>query len=244
MRDKLRGLVVGLLLILTGGNAAYAGFLPENFLWMEDGFVNGNFTEEEFTLITEVGSDLYQREADRRGEILSVVGRWEDSTVNAYMSRYKDEVVVTMFGGLARRPEITAEGFALVLCHELGHAYGGKPYINAENEIAAEGQADYYGARVCMRRMFAALQFPFSPTDFIKRTCAGDQACEVTLGAGESTASLLALLSRERKPSYQTPDRTVVRRTNLSYPKTVQCRLDSYFNGTLDRPRPRCWFYK
>lgn len=244
MRDKLRRLIVRLLLVLTGSNASYAetGFLPENFLWMEDGFVNSNIDETDFNIMIDVASDLYQREAERRNETLTIIPRWSDSTVNAYMSRYKGKVVVTMFGGLARRPEITAEGFALVICHELGHAYGGRPYINTAEKIAAEGQADYNGAKVCMRRMDAALQFQYIPTEFGRETCRGDTTCEATLSAGESTASLLARLNLESKPSYQTPDRTIVSRTNLSYPRTIQCRMDTYLNGALNRMRPKCWF--
>jgi prepilin-type processing-associated H-X9-DG protein len=210
---------------------------------MEDHFTQGNVDEETFELIIEVGRTLYQRHAKRRKETLTIVGNWNNSTVNAYMSRHNGKVNITMFGGLARRPEINAEGFALVLCHELSHAYGGAPYIYKEERISAEGQADYAGARVCMRRMASALDFPFRYDTYITRICAGDFLCEVSLSAGQSTANLLARLSTEGTPSYQTPDRTRVTKTNLSYPKTVQCRLDSYFNGTMNKPRPRCWYY-
>ena len=73
--------------------------------------------------------------------------------VNANCMRNNGVVTVNMYGGLARRPEVTPEGFALVLCHELGHAYGGTPYIFQQAQIAAEGQADYYGEQTCLKAL-------------------------------------------------------------------------------------------
>jgi hypothetical protein len=231
-------------LILAGNSIAHAEFLPENLLWMEDSFTASNVDEATFNQIIETGKTLYQREATNNHETLTIASRWDNSTVNAYMSRNNGQVVVTMFGGLARRPEITPEGFALVLCHELSHAYGGTPYIDVTNKVAAEGQADYMGAKVCMRRVIAALEFTYTPTPFIQKSCVGDAICEVSLGAGESTSNLLARLNGVPKPNYETPDRRVVSKTQLSYPATTQCRLDSYFNGTLNLARPKCWYYK
>ena len=59
---------------------------------------------------------------------------------------------VIMFGGLARRPEITADGFLLVVCHELGHHLAGYPFI--DDWAANEGQADYFATQSCTKNIW------------------------------------------------------------------------------------------
>ena len=153
-----------------------------------------------------------------------------------------------MYGGLARRNEVTPDGFALVLCHELAHAYGGKPYVSPSNQIAAEGQADYFGAQSCLHALLpkiATYEAHKSTDAYIDSRCktTADYAlCVRQLEAGQSLGRLLASMQKTDVPDYQTPDPTVVDRTLLSYPKTIQCRIDTYHNGTLNMPRPACWF--
>jgi len=62
-----------------------------------------------------------------------------------------------MFGGLARHETMTPDGFATVVCHELGHHLGGVPkkFSWFGNSWASnEGQADYFGIMKCLRKMF------------------------------------------------------------------------------------------
>ena len=42
--------------------------------------------------------------------------------------------------------------------------------------------------------------------------------------------------------SFSTPDTTVVEETIFEEHPRLQCRLDTFFNGALGRPRPACWF--
>ena len=47
--------------------------------------------------------------------------------------------VVAMFGGLARRPEVTKDAFQFVVCHEVGHHLAGWPF--AYDWASNEGQS-------------------------------------------------------------------------------------------------------
>jgi hypothetical protein len=61
-----------------------------------------------------------------------------------------------MFGGLARHETITEDGFATVVCHEIGHHIGGAPKKSSwwgSSWASNEGQADYFGTSKCLRKM-------------------------------------------------------------------------------------------
>jgi hypothetical protein len=224
-------------------------FMPENDLHLEDNFMaTSNVTEEMFNLIIDTAKELYQPMADAKDENLVINNKWSDSTVNANCSRWWGTVTINMYGGLARRPEVSPEAFALVLCHELGHAYGGYPYINKSSEMSAEGQADYYGSKDCLKTIIQELEDAFldyEPTSYMTKVCEGDYVCLRGLNAGQGLGDLLSSLKNDKvAPDYETPDPLVVKKTQLSYPQTVQCRLDTYLAGALDRDRPQCWFKK
>jgi hypothetical protein len=249
-------IIISLLTFLTTAMAApkVHTFMPENDLWMEDSLSLMSAVDQPlFEEIIKAGYEAYIPFAQREGEKLVINALWGDGTVNANACRgcKPGEVTINMYGGLARRSEIIPEGFALVLCHELGHAYGGSPFISAPRQMSAEGQADYYATGQCYKKVakkVPSLKSEFSPSDYIKQTCdakfdAESQLdCYHSLEGGLSLGSLLATLMRVSAPKYETPDQTVVTRTELSYPKTVQCRLDTYHAGTLEMKRPACWF--
>jgi hypothetical protein len=255
---KLSSLMLSSFLFLSAATAqagsGAASFAPENDLWKEDNLeAIPNVTEETFNAIIDAGLEAYEPLAQKNREKIKVNRLWENSTVNANVRRSGGVVEINMYGGLARREEITPEGFALVLCHELGHAYGGTPYIMPASKLAAEGQADYYGNGTCLNqvlRILPADETKITATNYTMEKC-GEKAaansedynvCIRQLSGGQSTANLLAVLMKQESPNYETPDPLVVKKTELSYPKTVQCRLDSYHNGALELPRPACWF--
>lgn len=204
-----------------------------------------------FNKIIDAGLEVYKPFADRNNETLTINRKWDDSTVNANTSRFFGSVTLNMYGGLARRPEVTAEGFALVMCHELGHAYGGTPYIQEWQKMSAEGQSDYYGAKECLQKVLPKVEMPsVTATSYTERRCKERGAigtdvyniCIRQLDGSQSLGKLLAAIKKVPEPNFETPDTTVVTQTELSYPKTIQCRLDSYHNGTLLLDRPKCWF--
>jgi len=228
-------------------------FAPENDLWMEDYFEKSTAGQEMFNKVIDAAYVVYNPIAKEFGDSsLTINRKWEDSTVNANATRFFGKVTINMYGGLFRRAETTVEGFALVLCHELSHAYGGLPYVSKWQKLSAEGQADYAGAKECLHKVLAELKlvdFEEQPTAFMEDSCEKtfndaerQKLCIRSLVAGQSLGALLATLKGEAIPDYTTPDQTVVDQTSLTYPDTVQCRQDTYFNGTLQLDRPACWF--
>jgi len=236
--------------------------LPYNDLWQQDDKYNfEGISETDFRSVIDEVTQVYKPIAQELGFSLNINGNWEDSTVNAYTSRNGDEWYVAMFGGLARRKEVTRDGFMLVVCHELAHQMGGYPM---DDWAAYEGQADYIATHVCSRKVFR--KFPkFSYSEIvIPRSClvwtdkTEQKMCMRNLAAGQSLGNLLAALRNSPLPSYETPDQSVVTETQQAHP-AAQCRLDSYRAGTLCTmewddtvipqvsnavcpTRPKCWF--
>lgn len=228
---------------LTG--SMVSDFAPENDLWKEDnvGFV-ANVDEDMFKAIIEIAKELYAPTAKQWKETLVINALWTDSTVNANASRdMKGWTEINMYGGLARRKEVIPYGFALVLCHELSHLYGGAPYVEPSLYMSAESQSDYAGAGWCLKNIVDRLGYmdDIVVTEYMARVCKDDTNCAGRLAGGNSLGSLLAKLNGDKTPNYETPDTLVVKKTNLSYSST-QCRLDSYRAGVLMQSRPLCWF--
>jgi hypothetical protein len=221
------------------------GFAPENNLWIStsDKATNG-MTEARFNQIIDRVENVYKPLVAAKGKVYSVVRKWTDGTVNAYATQTGNNWYVNMFGGLARSPEVTDDGFMLVVCHETGHHLGGAPKYNGTDWASNEGQADYFGSLKCMRRILenddnATIVSKMTLDAEVKTKCelvyksANEIAiCERISMAGKSLALLLANLGSESKVSFGTPDKSIVKKTNDAHPK-AQCRLDTYFAGTL-----------
>ena len=124
---KIYGTVI-LMLVKT----TQAAILPKNSLHHEDNLaIASNISKSQFFNIIARASSYYAPIIDKHhwGD-LKIRGYWNSSLVNASAERKGDDWIVNIFGGLARRPEITTEGLTLVLCHELGHHLGGFPFVS------------------------------------------------------------------------------------------------------------------
>jgi hypothetical protein len=148
-----------------------------------------------------------------------------------------------MRGGLARRAEITPEGFAIVACHELGHHLGGYPFYAANDWAASEGAADYFAAQFCLRALWlndpANAGFANSIPAAARQGCdsvwatADERAlCYRTAAASQSITDLFAAFEGSAAPRFDKPDNSDVSSTVVTHP-AAQCRLDTYFRGSL-----------
>jgi hypothetical protein len=245
---------ISLLSFASTSQGAPFGFAEDNDLWKQDAsFEKDGMTKDEFDLVLDASQEAYTDVAQEHGLSLKIHHSWNNSTVNAVSSRLLWMVNINMYGGLARRPEISRDGLAMVLCHELGHAFAGKPYASPLFKLSAEGMSDYYAAGKCMREVLPKIPVDtgtITSTEFTREKCREKhgqdienyEICLRQLAAGQSLGDLLAAMKDVEKPSYQTPDHTVVSRTLTSYPDTIQCRLDTYLAGALEMPKPSCWF--
>jgi hypothetical protein len=202
-------------------------------------------SEQTFNEVLDRVQAKYASIVSAKGATLVIDRAWDDGTVNAYATKSGSNWLIYMFGGLARHSTITADGFILVACHELGHHLGGVPQYSSFSGMSNEGQADYYGSLKCFRQIVEnddnevivrSLQVPAA----VQQACLTQHGntrdqfiCQRASMAGFSVASLFQALRRQSTPpDFTTPDSTTVSRTNNSHPQT-QCRLDTYYQGAL-----------
>lgn len=246
-------LIVSLAVILTTINVfacdidGKTGYLPENDLHISvHAKVQNNMTEERFNEIIDLADKHYDPIVKAKGGKLKWARLWSNGTVNASAQRQGKTYKVNMYGGLARHELVTEDGFALVVCHELGHHLGGAPKVARlySKWASNEGQSDYFASLKCFRRIFesednekiiAGMQVPAIVTQKCSAnfTLPNDVAlCVRASMAGKSLADLLSSLRNSGPTDFTTPDTNEVSRTNNAHP-AGQCRLDTYFQGAI-----------
>lgn len=270
-----------LLFILLFPLVSLASF-PENSLRIPLGVKsNGGLDEIQFHNVIDKVMKIYSPKVEAMGGTLNISRLWTSDKVNASTNRFAHVYQVTMFGGMARHPLMNMDGFTLVLCHELGHHLGGAPKVkNSDQRWASnEGQADYFAALKCLREVFirednqkalSKISVPKIVKDSCERIYKSQQenlVCQRINMAGLTVGKLYASLVDQNGPSFETPQNRIVRET-IDYHPHYQCRLDTFFQGSLcDRPlneelsnrdahvgtchpmngdnigiRPACWF--
>lgn len=256
---KLLTLVLAVTPLLT---LAHEACLPENNLYISTDikFAKSLMKKEFNDAINEIESIYGPILKNEYQAKLVVERKWDDGTVNAYAYRKGAEWHVAMFGGLARHPEITKDGFSAVICHELGHHVGGAPKKRSwrSSWAANEGQADYFATSKCLKLLFETQeqktidiynQVQKDPEELsAKKKCDAVPSSSLEAAicyrgalAGKSLARLLGSLSGNANVSFDTPDKSVVAKTYDNHPK-AQCRMDTYLQGALcdkdSRERP------
>ena len=240
----MKNLLLALLVFIP---QSYAGTsVAKNNLYIE--------TEEALNEIIKQIKNLYSPIFTAQGGNLVMVADWDNELVKASAVRNGNDWEIHLYGGFARAKTMTADGLKAVICHEIGHQLGGLPkkalWWGGSKWSAAEGQADYFTTSKCLKHVFAeannveivkTLNVPL----IVEEKCSSvyaelnDKAiCIRSALAGHSLAITLAQSQDERKvPAFETPSKKVVSSTiAISYP-SVQCRLDTYFQGALcDQP--------
>jgi hypothetical protein len=223
------------------------GFVPPNDLYISvDSPQAKGISELQFNKVIDIVQKLYAPVVADEGGVLMFNRRWTDGTVNASAQQSGNKYIINMYGGLARHETITMDGFALVVCHELGHHIGGAPKKAGWSGWASnEGQSDYYANLKCLRRVFSdpdskAFSAMSSSDELAVKTCeatfkdADERGlCIRGAMAGKSVAYLFKALRNETvDPGFDTPDSNVVTAMMDSHPAT-QCRMDTYLQGSL-----------
>ncbi len=237
------------LLSLACDKEGNSGFLPENDLWISADTKGLDMTEEKFSSIIDSVVKFYKPKFEELGVNFSVDKQWEEGAVNAYAQQVGNNWKIAMFGGLARHKETTEDGFALVVCHELGHHIGGAPKYNGMSWASNEGQADYWATLKCFRnyvqgdnnieilanRKPGNEEFEERFKNIVVKECAKSftnlekQAiCQRASLASFSLASLLGSLGG--RVAFEKPSNMF--KTFDGHPP-AQCRLDTYLQGAL-----------
>jgi len=241
---------------------AHCNFIPKNNLRIPVGFEStGGLSEDAFNQVIDHVESFYKPMVKAKGGKLKIKRLWTNDTLNASAQRQGRNWIVNMYGGLARHPLMTEDGYTLVLCHELGHHLGGFPRgesIFGSSWASVEGQADYHATMKCSRIVWqnednAKVLSTMNVPEIVKDKCALQhkstseiQLCERASMAGKVLADVLWSLANEKsttptglegmagkaKPSFDTPDSSQVSTTDAAHP-AAQCRLDTYFNGAI-----------
>lgn len=223
------------------------GFVKHNNRQIPADSIHANdMTEKDFKEAGKQFEKFFSPEIERDYNAeLQVYTSWSSNTVNAYAERDEDAWMVTIYGGIARHKAITMDGLKLILCHELGHHLGGYPKKSTNKWSSAEGQADYFSTTKCLRKWWGKdnneqLLANVLVHDVVKKKCAESFSskneqllCQRMSLAGKSVALLIQDLDHDSiEPKFETPDTLVVRAINYMHPFS-QCRLDTFFNGSL-----------
>lgn len=258
MASMTRTFIAALAVTVAGTAQAFAptthdkcDLIPPNAMYFATAAASG-IDEKMFNTVLDEVEAYYKPIFTQAGANLKVERKWKDGTVNAYATQNGKTWMITMFGGLARHTETTADAFAAVACHEIGHHLAGQPrYDGGTNWASAEGQSDYFATAKCLRRVFQTggnwltevdraelRRLAFDPT--VDKACADSfgvstkdgEICVRSSAAGLALARLLASLGGSSMPKFETPDTNKVKRTDEAHPE-AQCRLDTYFAGAI-----------
>ncbi len=226
------------------------GFLPKNSLRIPVGLKNGGgISEAQFHRVIDRVTKIYAPELKKMGANLVVEKNWANTEVNAYAMQDGNNWIVSMFGGLARHRTITEDGFTIVMCHELGHHIGGAPkkidtWSKMPRWASSEGQSDYFANLKCLRRVFENdqnemivknLKVPTTVTEKCQNIYKNSNEIAICIRgamAGLSVGKLFQELGGEKEIQFHTPDPSVVAVNYDAHPD-AQCRLDTYFQGSL-----------
>ncbi|MCM0606998.1 MAG: hypothetical protein KA715_12985 [Xanthomonadaceae bacterium] len=218
---------------------------PQNRLFLKDDPSESNITEAQFNQIIDKIVAYYKPIVKEHGHELVAIKNWKNGTVNAYaaVNETTKNWEVNFFGGLARRPEVTPDGFALIVCHEIGHHLAGYPFY--EDWGSSEGQADYFATQACAKAGWGGNAQKNLKSKKLVDSVAKEECdiqyittekralCYREMDAAYAVAGLFSVLNNDKTtPEFDTPDKIKVTETNPSY-GSAQCRLDTYFHGSL-----------
>lgn len=243
----LGALMLGALQASACDVNGHTGFLPENDLRIGvNDKMRNDMTEERFNEIIDEIDAVYNPIVSSHGGKLKWNRDWKNETVNASAQRFFRSWKVNMYGGLARHPHVTDDAFAMVVCHELGHHLAGAPQVGGflMKWASNEGQSDYFAATKCFRKVYSkdnneSIVSKMEVPAMVNTKCSdsfshpAEQAlCIRTAMAGKHLALLLGSLRDDTQIDFDMKDPSVVDRTDNAHPK-AQCRLDTYFAGSL-----------
>jgi uncharacterized protein (DUF2141 family) len=249
-RSKILTFVFTLMGFVAAPVSAPAAFLPPEVLAAAlPNFGPANMGEPEFRQILTEIQRAYAPIVSSHGGRLSITGDWNSNTLNAGARQIFGNWQVQITGGLARVPELTPDGFALILCHELGHHLGGFAWARPDSPIsgvwaATEGQSDYFATHVCTRKIWGndsaknAEARTVSSTEVITACDAvwtrveEQNLCYRVLNAVQSMTLTMSKLMNKPAPAFSTPDPAVVNDTLTAHP-AVQCRMDTSLQGAI-----------
>jgi hypothetical protein len=202
-------------------------------------------------LINEVLSP-YMQELKSISPELKLNIDWQSDHPNASVSMRKGKVHMNFHGGFVRENGLSADAFAMTVCHEIGHLLGGYPKVFPTQKYSAEAQSDYFATASCIKKYFKLSPRKVSAqeleilSDDQKSLCSKKENCLRGLVAISSLSQ--AYKGEKDINSYSNE---IVNVTNYNDYPSAQCRIDTLRAGLLcnsseclEGPgkRPSCWY--
>lgn len=236
------------ILLFLSVQTVIASILPPNNLAIPIGQKNEGLSEEQYNEVVDKVEAVYRPILEKMGKKLTINRLWENPRVNAGTTKKGNEIIINLYGGYPRHSLATTDGYALVICHELGHHLGGTPRKIFDSGLvgwpSTEGQADYFATLKCLRKIFrhddnVSMTSKLDVPKLVQEKCTlpfpeeWERAmCMRTTMAGIAVSGISADIRNTSLPSVNTPDETVVDQTFDDHP-LPQCRLDTYFQGSI-----------
>lgn len=232
------------ILFLIMITSAHAMIVPENNLAIPVTEKGEGLSDLQYHAVIDKVEKTYKPIVEKLGMKLKINRLWDDPRVNAGATKKGKEWILNLYGGYARHSSVTEDGYALVICHELGHHLGGTPKKKQANWASTEGQADYFATLKCLRKVFrhddnVHYVTQLTVPQLISDKCAASfktdweiALCKRTSVAGLAVSAISADIRNTDMPSVETPDSSIVETTYEAHPEP-QCRLDTYFQGSI-----------
>ena len=177
----------------------------------------------------------------------------DNQSTSASADHEFQELKVVVNSGLLSSPRLTPDGLRMIICHELGHLFGGAPRKNVPMEwegpvahdnlsfLSSEGQADYYAGLSCFKELVklaegdniqSADASRIGPK--LKAKCGEDQLCLRGALAGVDFLNLSFDFPISCEVKDEEEAQVLIRD---SYPAR-QCRLDTIVNASACNQLP------
>ncbi|MGK4001579.1 hypothetical protein WMF31_03065 [Sorangium sp. So ce1036] len=203
--------------------------------------------------------DLYRPYAAARSATITIVPRW-DSLGGIYGAEIRGVRGWTLVPkGPFLNQYLTRDVVRMATCHELGHLFGGFPFrtgllagerptsdiSNLGTHMAAEGQADYFATKNCVRRVWAGNPDNAAFRDLVPPE--GKRRCDIVWEDQDSRdicyrSIFIArdmvnwLRDTDTRVDINTPDPKVRDTTDTGHPASAQIRYDTLVAGALCDP--------
>ncbi len=192
-----------------------------------------------FHAVIKVLETEFQAMAGASGRKLEFLTDYNEDWAQAFARRWETDQVI-VYGGASGLKGGSEDSFALILCHEVGHLYGGMPFSDEHNKLSVEGQADFWSTRECFKRIVGKLTARAASETSMKY-CKGDDVCARTIDAALVVTAFYADNRSLVHPKIETPDESIAENINRTHP-LPQCRFDTLKAGLEFLTRPLCWF--
>lgn len=201
--------------------------------------------KEIITQATSLFSPVSKKEFGKEFKTIIV----NDNSVSGSAEHTYNELILKINSGLLNSIRLTPDSLRMLICHELGHLFGGAPRKNIPIEwdgptgidgrslLSSEGQSDYYASAVCFKKLIAFDHKKYIPPfseigPNLRQKCSSQNDIEMCLRTALAGKSFLNLVYDFDISTEKMDDSISETMLYDIYPDR-QCRLDTIISGAL-----------